>query len=161
MLTLLRRCSGYVVACGPAIVKRRCPWILVIDGRMEKQGGKVKRDIPSLNKKTPTAGAVATSHTEHIDILNLTVEAVHHNSSMLVCCLSQLPCCLNLYLSVMPQHADRLRRVMMFCLSDCDNAANRLSYYSDYENGSKMLVPFLQHVNVIHCNRLGSRKRFR
>lgn len=49
----------------------------------------------------------------------------------------------------------------MFCLSDCDNAANRLSYYSDYENGSKMLVPFLQHVNVIHCNRLGSRKRFR
>ncbi|KAK1894733.1 Leucine--tRNA ligase, partial [Dissostichus eleginoides] len=33
--------------------------------------------------KTPVAEAVATSHTEHIDTLNLTVEAVHHNSSML------------------------------------------------------------------------------
>lgn len=39
-------------------------------------------------QQTPTAGEVATSHAEHIDILNLTVEAVHHNSSMLVCCLS-------------------------------------------------------------------------
>lgn len=38
--------------------------------------------------QTPVAGAVATSHTEHIDILNLTVEAVHHNSCMLVHCLS-------------------------------------------------------------------------
>lgn len=57
--------------------------------------------------QTPVAEAVATSHTEHIDILNLTVEAVHHNSSMLVCCLSLLPCCLNLYLSVMLQHAGR------------------------------------------------------
>lgn len=58
--------------------------------------------------QTPTAGAVATSHTEHIDILNLTVEAVHHNSNMLVCCLSLLHCCLNLYLSVMLQHAGKL-----------------------------------------------------
>lgn len=58
-------------------------------------------------QQTPTAGEVATSHAEHIDILNLTVEAVHHNSSMLVCCLSLLPRCLNLYLSMMLQHAGR------------------------------------------------------
>lgn len=58
-------------------------------------------------RQTPMAGAVATSHTEHIDILNLTVEAVYHNSSMLVCCVSLLLLCLNLYLSMMPQQAGR------------------------------------------------------
>lgn len=33
-------------------------------------------------------------------------------------------------------YSNRLRNVMMFCLSNGNNAANRLSYYSDDENES-------------------------
>lgn len=33
-------------------------------------------------------------------------------------------------------YSNRLRSVMMFCLSNGNNAANRLSYYSDNENES-------------------------
>lgn len=57
--------------------------------------------------QTPVDGAVATSQSEHTDILNHTGEAVHHNSCMLVCCLSLplalLTCCLNLYMSIILQ----------------------------------------------------------
>lgn len=57
--------------------------------------------------QTPVDGAVATSQSEHADILNHTGEAVHHNSCMLVCCLSLplalLTWCLNLYMSIILQ----------------------------------------------------------
>lgn len=50
---------------------------------------------------------VVISHAEPSDILNLSVEAAHHDSSMLVCCLSLFPCRLNLHLPLMFQHPDR------------------------------------------------------
>lgn len=57
--------------------------------------------------QTPVDGAVATSQSEHTGMLNHTREAVHHNSCMLVCCLSLplalLTWCLNLYMSIILQ----------------------------------------------------------
>lgn len=59
-----------------------------------------------LLQQTPSAEAVATSHTQHIDTLNLAVEAVHHNSCVPVCWrLSLLARCLNLYSSITLQCA--------------------------------------------------------
>lgn len=64
-----------------------------------------------LLQQTPSAEAVATSHTQHIDTLNLTVEAVHHNSCAPVCWrLSLLARCLNLYSSITLQCATPTRK---------------------------------------------------